>query len=189
MDVMIDLETWGTRPTSKLRSIGAVWFDPNERSSFSELLESAFYVHVDCASYSAGNVFTTDAATVSWWDKQPAAEEIFADGRRPIVYAEDAVQRLFEDLGRTWRSLGRVWANSPTFDCTMLRYHARQFGLLAPWEYYQEMDVRTLRALLLPKKAGRTTPAGFIKHRADHDAALQAMDVQRALHAHAITLR
>lgn len=189
MDVMIDLETWGTRPTSKLRSIGAVWFDPNESNSFSELLQDAFYANVDCGLYDYGDTFTTDAATASWWDRQTAAQAIFAAAEHRPLAADNAITWLFDELGATWRNLNHVWANSPTFDCAMLRHHAAQFCYQVPWEYYQEMDVRTLRALLLPKRAGRATPAGFIKHRADHDAALQAMDVQRALHAHAITLR
>ena len=64
MHVMLDLETWGTRPGSALRSIGAVTFGLNATS-----VGARFYRNIDKESCLLAGL-TVDTETVSWWLKQ-----------------------------------------------------------------------------------------------------------------------
>ncbi len=69
-NVMIDLETLGTRPGSVILSIGAVEFDRDLG------LGREFYVELNQASSITAGL-TTDDATVDWWlDQEDAARDL-----------------------------------------------------------------------------------------------------------------
>ena len=61
-NLMIDLETLGTKPNSAILSIGAVYFDKDG-------LGEEFYANVDLQD-SIDSGFDIDASTVYWWLSQ-----------------------------------------------------------------------------------------------------------------------
>lgn len=64
--VMLDLETYGTRPNSVILAIGAVAFNPS-----SPKLGPEFYSVINYkSSLTAG--LLADLATIEWWSRQGA---------------------------------------------------------------------------------------------------------------------
>lgn len=80
MDVMLDLETWGTKPGSAIRSIAAVTFN------FEGALVSPsyFYRNIDDKScLDAG--LKRDERTVAWWATQDAgAQQALLVDQKPL---------------------------------------------------------------------------------------------------------
>lgn len=171
--VMVDLETWGTRTSSQLRSIGAVVFDTESRQTFEGLLHQAFYVNV--AGYADGP-FTVDEDTFRWWSQQSNEAQRAFSNPAPIDPGE-AVASL-----STWLNgmeFEEIWANPPRFDLAILEYHFDWFRIDVPWNHWDERDVRTVLARSnMLRREDRPMPVGMIAHRADHDAAGQSMWVQ-----------
>lgn len=192
MDVMIDIETLGTKPTSLILSIGACWFDPLQQNSFEKLLETSIHMVIeqpeiyDCLliskapmllhSTNAIQKFSIDPLTVEWWlsnQKEGLAalskSEFFTPLKRALV-----------SLGRYMEGARRVWANSPSFDLAILNNAYKVMSEQTPWKFYEERDLRTLLDIkgVIKKDIKQE---GFIPHRADHDAAFQAMLVQIAM--------
>jgi len=133
--VMVDIETVGLNIGAAIVEIGAVEFGHRE-------LGDTFHRSVSLTS-SQEEGLTLDADTVEWWL-----------GKHPEVAPEVLVGG--DDLGTaltqfaTWlREAGadEVWANSPSFDLEQLEHAAEQVGIEMPWAYYEERDLRTLKAV------------------------------------------
>src|SRR6185312_9517141 len=91
INIMLDLETWGTTPGSAIRSVGACTFDP-----FSSEIGEKFYSTVDDGScFEAG--LTVDAGTKAWWAKQKKeVQDALLIDQKPLA----AVVRAFNDWFR-----------------------------------------------------------------------------------------
>jgi hypothetical protein len=133
--VMVDLETLGTDPGVAIVSIGAVRFDIADGVT-SELQRS-----VDLASCQDVGL-KIDAGTLEWWLGQSADARAQLQGGETL---EDALRAFTRFIGA---HDGGVWANSPAFDCVILRCAYDAVGWDCPWAYYQERDYRTLRETL-----------------------------------------
>lgn len=125
----IDLETMGTGVDAKITEIGAVCGD------------RTFFKEIDPASYAKYPQFTETGDTLVWRLREGVALPEPGEGMH-IVYA----------LGSflLWAETCRyqtVWANAPTFDCAILRYHFDVFHFTCPWAFWQERDVRTAKAV------------------------------------------
>lgn len=134
----LDLETLSRKTNAPILSIGACFNEYN------------FYCEVDQSGYIA-QPFYPEPATVDWWEKR--------GGFQPSVTPKtpfDAIASFaiwMNQYGGKLESF-EVWANSPSFDCEMLKYHFAHYNIACPWQYYQERDVRTAkniaRAMRLP---------------------------------------
>lgn len=176
MDVMIDLETLGLAQNTKMLSIGACCFDITKISTREELAQDAFYANIDGESYDAADgLFTETPSTLRFWKEQsPEAVQVLKGNQHPWY---DAVGKFFK-----WKRphLGNVWANSPSFDLAILKYHTRLFGNSEDlWEFWKERDFRTLKALYETKFGKEVAPTPGIKHYALDDAINQALATQR----------
>lgn len=170
--VMLDLETWGTRPGCDIRSIGACVFDPVAGIVNTPLKgwknsdpdSKLFYVatenpiirpeRVEVAPgqfevyHLLGEGFTRyslhrDPSTVKWWSEQSAeAQAAFADP----VDLKDACGLFVVWLGSIGAAYDtvRIWAHDPHFDVSILEavYHA--VGLPVPWHYRAPRSLRTI---------------------------------------------
>jgi len=136
--LMIDLETMGTRPGSVIMSIGAIAFDLKTGE-----LGEQFYRTIDLQS-SLEIGLTVDPATESWWAKQD-----------PAIHA-----RMFKDTAPVKEVLAELckwisqlpspvcpWGNSAAFDLGLLADVLEKCGLPLPWNYYNERCCRTIVAL------------------------------------------
>lgn len=197
MDAMIDIETLGVRPTSLILSIGVTVFDRKEEQSFDELLQQQtnywvikqplvysciFDGQMDTFKLLHGSHFTFDKSTFDWWTEKhrEGLINLFAASESEGVGLVDALNNLNKVI--ISQRINKVWGNSPSFDCVILRnaFAVTEAGAGEPaWPFWDERDLRTL---LDEKKVnkGNFVQSSFIPHRADHDAAFQARLVQHA---------
>jgi len=164
-DVMVDIETLGTRSGSLILSIGAVVFDKDG-------LHKQFYRNVEpLSSLLAG--FTVDPDTVRFWNDQ--AFETRAILFNSPVKVEHALFHLTDFIHRDTQ----VWAKGPDFDLKLLEDAYTKIGERIPWAYRNTRDVRTI--LDIGMRAGclatELFPSTVQKHSALEDAKYQANQV------------
>lgn len=137
-DMMLDLETFGTRPGCVIRSIGALMFDPRATMS-NPNSEEMFYVNVDRASCEVLGMHV-DPDTEKWWSqpKMREAQAALLVDPRPVTEAACT----FLDF---WRRSGarRVWSQGGNFDEPIMTAFLRACGLSAPWKFYDARCTRT----------------------------------------------
>lgn len=163
-DIMVDLETYDTRPTAALLSIGACRVDWENGE-----ISDHFYRVVNLQTcLDAG--LTESASTKAWWDKQSEeARRVFTDPSVTLLQAlsDFATYLKFFDASKV-----KVWGNGSDFDNTILINAYNKLGLDAPWRFYNNRCFRTVRkefAHLIqePKREGTY-------HNALDDAIFQA---------------
>ena len=168
LQVMLDLETLGTRPGCVIAQIAAVIFDVDG-------LQDDFAVRIDIEdAQRAGLVIEAD--TVRWWLTHESAQ-----GARGLFEVVGAVplQTALAQLADWLRPLApcAIWCKGASFDFAILAEAYKRVGLARPWQYRDERCLRTLTALapdvLLPKP----TQA----HDALEDARAQAEQAARIL--------
>lgn len=165
-DIMIDIETLGTKPGSVIASIGAVEFD-----QLTGQFGREFYVVVDVVSAQEFGL-SIDASTVLWWMQKTAEarESTFAEGQH--------INSCLIDLWSFVTSIApiRVWAHGPAFDLVLLESAYRATHLTCPWTYKQMRDTRTLLDI-----AGVEIQPFGTHHNALDDAKAQALAVAEAM--------
>lgn len=134
-DLMIDIETLGTRNNSAILSIAAVQFNIENGDIGEEYHENISLKNCQDRGLSI------DAETLEWWLRQDYQVLVNClQGGLPLSYVLIELKQMFGK--RT-----NVWANSPNFDCRILINAYEAVNVEAPWRYYQERDVRTLMSL------------------------------------------
>jgi hypothetical protein len=166
MDVMLDLETLGTRPGCVILTLGAVKFDPYSLKEPGP----GIYFRVDVDEQTAlGREVQED--TLNWWISQ-------ADDIREEDLGENdrvSLDTLYRDLNRFLVGANNIWAQGPLFDFAILENLYRQMGWPTPWQYWQIRDSRTLFGVHGdPRVKGK---AGL--HNALEDCVSQATAVQQ----------
>lgn len=115
VNVMLDLETWGTSCGCALRSIGAVMFDPH-----TDEIGETFYANIDKASCVEFGL-VIDRNTEEWWSKQSQQ-------------AQDSLTRDPLDIAKvandfhSWVAKQRgifVWSQGANFDEPIWTYACR----------------------------------------------------------------
>ena len=135
-NIMIDIETLGTRPGSVIVSIGACSFDPADIESVGK---HEFYVNIDSDdSKSLG--LTTDQDTLNWWAKQdPATMELLKDNKQQLVDALNQFSQWWAMSGCKY-----PWSHGATFDLVLLEAAYALAGLKCPFKYFNAHDTRTV---------------------------------------------
>lgn len=162
--VMLDLETFGTKPGSAIVSIGAVKFNDNE------ILDS-FYERVDINSCITWGM-TVDMSTILWWMGQPdePRKEIIQAGK-PIGEVLFLFSRFVNDEN------AEIWGNGSNFDNVLLSEAYRLNRITRPWGYQGDRCYRTLKNLYKDIKVDRE---GTL-HNALEDAKYQAKHLMKIL--------
>lgn len=157
MKIMLDLETLGTKPNSVILSIGAVAFSENG-------IHEEFYVNIDLES-SIKFGFSIDSSTVYWWLKQSSeAGEVLDKNKLSVRGAINKIIEFIDDVEPS-----EIWANSPSFDCIMLKNYYEKTSNDVNWDFWQERDFRTFMSIT---NADRVKPT--VAHNALEDAKAQA---------------
>jgi len=181
-NVMIDLETLGTRPGCTILSIGAVGFSPE-----SSVLHSApFYSVISRASCKNAGLHE-DPQTVAWWSRQSEqARQVLNEanewaGEKP----ENSDTSLFRVLWRFDRWLSqfnlsdvKIWGNGSDFDNAILAAAYAALGMEQPWPFWNNRCHRTLKSLCPQVDIRRGTGT---HHNALDDASAQADQAIRCL--------
>lgn len=133
--VMLDLETWGTRPGCAIRSIGAVVFDPWHPQPDADF----FYANVWGESCIAAGLHI-EAGTAEWWeDQSPEARAHLGANPLPLRRAMEQFQAFF------MRNRGRyVWGHGASFDAPILGEAFRRLSMSEPWNFWNLRDTRTV---------------------------------------------
>lgn len=136
-DVMIDIETMGTKPYSVILSVAAIRFDVKTGE-----IGDTFYRIIDVKSAKkAGLIFDFD--TVIWWSNQPE------DVRNSILKGENRLLLVLHDLMMFIGTESRaIWSNSPSFDLSLIRNACERLDIDPIWQYWEERDVRTVSSLM-----------------------------------------
>lgn len=131
-DVMLDLETFGTKPGCVIRSIGGVFFDKNN-------MAHDFYVNVDKQSCIDVGL-TVDPKTEAWWATQGnKAKDAFLSNPQPLFDALQSFKTWFEVHGGE-----RVWAQGASFDPPVIEAAFDACKIAYPWKFWNIRDTRTL---------------------------------------------
>ena len=147
-DIVIDLETLGTKPGCPIIEIGACVI--NNRTG--EITDN-FSRRVGCGFTAAdlkdgGAVDADMRRTVAWWLGDPRRAETFEallSGFGTTPGARDALYEFhiwFESVTLGEEGV-RLWANGPAFDITILRSAFDHHGMPLPWVCHSERCVRT----------------------------------------------
>lgn len=173
MDIMLDLETLGTKPGSVVLSIGATTFDGKHG-----LTNQHFHAHLSLAAQVDAGL-TIDPSTVLWWlGQSPEAQAAIGRGQLIASTPEDILTSFA--LWYTAQKGEAIWGNGSDFDLPLLAavYHA--FGMTPPWKYNAGRCCRTIMALT-GKKMGAFGTVNPLAHDAHADAVYQASEISKAL--------
>ena len=163
-EVMIDLETLDTTPTSVIVSIGAASFYLD-----GDKIESKFEDVVDMKScIDLGGTISPD--TIKWWmlQSKEARDAAFTGSRSPI---KQVLKKFY--VWMSYQGNPRVWANGADFDLPIVRFYYQKLGLKCPWDFRNQMCFRTIKNLY-PKVDADKIPYSGVNHSAVDDAIRQA---------------
>jgi hypothetical protein len=140
MNVMLDLETFGTTPGCAIRSIGAVTF-----ALEGDHAEQSFSVNIDTHSCLYARLHI-EQGTHEWWKQQSAeARAALQIDARPL----SAVVAEFETWCKRQSSMNdlKIWAQGSNFDPVLWKAAAKAVGRGVSWKFYNCRDTRTLYEL------------------------------------------
>lgn len=176
--IMIDLETLDTAETAVFFEIGAVEFCPATHQ-----ITRQFHCLVNPQDASAAGR-TSSSGTLHWWQQQSEeARASLIEAGYEGVSLQTSLQLLAEWISAMPCSKEhplQVWANSPSFDCSILKNAFKAAGRQLPWRYSNERDYRTLAALYPNIPMDRTGT----HHSGLDDAISQAEHTMQLLSVH-----
>ena len=144
IDVMVDIETWGTKPDAVVRAVAAVAFAPWTGDVFGTAVWDLRGL-IDRQLELGG---TVDPDTVHWWGKllNPLGD-LIADHEPPFVpeVLGDAAASL-ADFFMTHQP--RCCWSRGAFDYPVLAQLMAKQDVVIPWQFWQLRDVRTLDDLV-----------------------------------------
>lgn len=172
--LMVDTETWATRPGAIVTSVALVRFADEAHCAFNLSVPDQQALGLE-----------SDPATIAWWEQQdPVARQMALANPLPLASALPYLSTWIQ-----WAAAGQqfqIWCHGATFDCPLLQEVYRRAGLPTPWQFWQVRDTRTLYdlALINPKDYAVPPP-----HVALNDAigqtraAVAAMQILARAHA------
>jgi hypothetical protein len=169
MDVMLDLETLGTRPECVILTLGAVKFDPFTMNDPGPGL----YIRPDVDEQIAKGREVQDD-TMLWWLDQTEDVREEALGTEGRI----SVEEMYKQLNRFLVGVNTIWCQGPVFDIAILENLYRQYGWPTPWQFWQIADSRTAF-----KMHGDPRVKGKVGlHNALEDCVSQATAIQQVYH-------
>jgi hypothetical protein len=166
--VMLDLETFGTKPGCALRSVGAVSFDLD-----GAIWPDSFYQNIDRSSCAEVGL-KEEISTLEWWDKQsPEAQAALLVNPRLLRAVVDEFHAWFRAQGAEY-----VWSHGGNFDEPIWCAAAAACGFRVPWKFWNARCTRT--AYHLANFDPRSIQRVGTYHNALDDAKYQTQCVQEA---------
>ena len=170
-DLMVDIETLGTKPGSAIVSIGAVLF--NRRES---CVGETFSTNISIVDLIDNFGFFVSGGTIQWWltQSQEAQAGLLEDSVGVVHALMNFARFVTDDHDGGCDDKVRVWGNGAAFDNVLIREMYERMRLQAPWKFWNDRCYRTLKnekdkaKELLPTKAGSN-----VAHRALDDALWQ----------------
>lgn len=168
-NVMLDLETLGTRPDAAILSIGAIAFNLHDNLTQ--------YFEVKCGADLTK--YSVDYATFKFWMERPddARNALFTE----VVPLADGLRGLANWIRYSCGndSSPNIWAMPSKFDLPILENAFKVENVPVPWKYDSDACLRTLCKLAKITKAQRVQPR--IPHDALSDCEAQLATLRLAL--------
>ncbi len=151
IDIIIDLETLGTRPGCVILEIGACAIDPRSgeiTANFSRRLDEVFTRQDEALTMDANN-------TINWWHGPETVKTYYTLVRRGLPGMFPRTPRdphcplcefaawFSEVTSKHDPKEVRIWANGPSFDIAILQSAYDRYEVQRPWICWQERCVRT----------------------------------------------
>ena len=130
-DLMLDIETLGTRPTSVITQIGACYFDRNTGEIGDEFCKN---INIGI-SLMIG--LTVDEETINWW-RQQRWQTWYVDCEQPFN-----VLNSFSNFTNRGKKINSVWCHA-SFDAPILFHAYSKCDVPKPFHYRAIKDIRTL---------------------------------------------
>jgi hypothetical protein len=187
---MFDVETLGTESTSVILSMACIYFNPEDKPSYQQLVDSAFFVKFNAKEQIQNHKRSVSKSTLEWWAKQP--KETQATSFKPDPFDVSATEGI--DQFHLWvknfsdYKKSTIWARG-NLDQLILHSleNATQRDNIFPFWLWR--DVRTAVDLLSGSNNGYCDVEypGFnsnmvIKHDPIHDCAFDAMQLMYGVH-------
>lgn len=167
-DVMVDLETLGTRPGDAVISVGAVLFDRKTKS-----IGPGFRANLDIEQVLAAGFQCTGGTLKFWFEQSDEARQgALADGLNMTSVLMGFAEFLTQGEGGVNETM-KVWGNGAAFDNVLWREMYQRLGMQEPWRFWNDRCFRTLKN---EHKHGRDLEPDFDgeRHNAYADALHQA---------------
>lgn len=174
INIMLDLETLGTKPGCKILAIGATVFGGDSRVKYNDF-EVYIYRNLQ------GSLIE-ESSTLIWWETQDQEAKDRVLNNNSVILLEEALQMFTEWVMNVSQTAGvpapsiRVWGNAASFDCKILEAAYREFGAIPPWSYRSEMCYRTWKNLFPEIEPD---PFQGVKHTPLADAQFQAAHAEK----------
>lgn len=166
-DVMIDLETLGTRPGCAILSIGAVVFDRHSGE-----LGPEFYMVVNRKSCQKNGLFE-EQSTLDWWARQSdEARKVIAEAETAENGLGGALIQLTAFLQKFGKKDLKVFGCGSDFDIAILTHCYAVMKQPLPWLFWNSRCLRTLRDVAPPSH--EPLRKNGVAHSAIDDARNQA---------------
>jgi DNA polymerase III epsilon subunit-like protein len=171
-DIMIDIETLGTKPNSVILTIGAIRFNRKQKIVPFEKLKNYFYRKIDISSCVKIGL-EKDNDTLKWWESQheDIRKEAF-EGKR-----ED-LKKVLLDFSNWVSKDSFIWSHGASFDTVILENAFKKCGLQTPWKFFNVRDTRTVYDIFGIKKEDMPSEQN---HNALYDCWRQIIGINKAL--------
>lgn len=139
MDIMLDLETLGTRPGCIVVSVGAVGFD-----RYTGAILREFYRVIDLAD-SQRHGLTVEVGAVAWWMRQSdEARAVFSTSEFDVTPLARAASDFAEWFAECGGGACPIWSHGAAFDLPIWEAALAAAGWPAPWAFWMVRDTRTV---------------------------------------------
>jgi len=183
-DIMLDIETIGTRPGDSVLAIGAVGFARPPQKFAKRMwvrlvdwlklpyphLTKPFYVTINRSS----NVFhglNEDEETITWWTTKPEEARVIFDFAERDGTTLPLALIAFRDYFNEFPKGSKLWGCGSEFDVPILRHAYYHCSMEEPWKFFNLACYRTLKGFYPSRKIIREG----IYHNALDDAKNQAV--------------
>ena len=132
-DVMVDIETLGTRPTSVMTQLGACYFDRKTGE-----IGNKFLYNINIGSALMVGL-TIDTETIEWWKGQYIlGQDSWIYDTVNLAQVLNAFDKFISD-----NEIDGVWSHA-TFDMPILAYNYSVYGMKMPFNFRKCRDIRTI---------------------------------------------
>lgn len=179
---IFDVETLGIESTSVILSMACIYFNPEDKPTYQQLVDSAFFVKLNAADQVDRLKRSVSKSTLEWWETQHASVKKLSliPNKLLDVSPEFAHAQL-----RTWATqfpdyaTSTVWARG-NLDQMVLGSLEEKMKVDPVFHFARWRDVRTAVDLLSGSNNGYCKIPDFdfsqvIKHNPIHDCASDAM--------------
>ena len=140
---MFDVETLGVESNSVILSLACIYFDPDAKPTFRELVDSAYFVKFNVRDQVENYGRKIDKGTLQWWEKQ--CEIVRKKSFLPLKddqNLKNGIESFHNWIASKNDNKCWVWARG-SLDDTLLHSIERQLKVETMLPYNRWRDVRT----------------------------------------------